>query len=66
MKRTHKTGVVFAFLASAAAWSTPLPAAEAQKPPLDLASPFGDGAALQRGLEVPVWGWQDNKQMTRI
>lgn len=24
---------------------------------LELASPFADGAVLQRGMEVPVWGW---------
>lgn len=27
--------------------------------PLELASPFADGAVLQRGMEVPVWGWAD-------
>ena len=34
---------------------SPLTAMAAQ--PLELASPFVDGAVLQRGMEVPVWGW---------
>ena len=35
----------------------PLAAAVAQKPPLELASPFVDDMILQRGMKVPVWGW---------
>ena len=29
----------------------------AEKQPLELASPFVDDAVLQRGMDVPVWGW---------
>jgi len=34
------------------------PAPEAPpKPPIELGTPFGDNMVLQRGKEVPVWGW---------
>jgi len=32
-------------------------AENAEKRPLELASPFVDGAVLQRDMKVPVWGW---------
>lgn len=34
-----------------------LPAAEAEKPSIELGAPFSDSAILQRGMPVPVWGW---------
>ena len=36
---------------------SPLAAIAAQKPPLELASPFVDDMILQREMKVPVWGW---------
>ena len=32
-------------------------AENAEKRPLELASPFVDGAVLQRDMQAPVWGW---------
>ena len=34
-----------------------LPPATAAEPALELAAPFTSNAILQRGVEVPVWGW---------
>jgi len=45
-----------ALLLSALAAHTAEAAAEA-KPGLELGAPFVDGAVLQRGMPVPVWGW---------
>jgi len=36
-----------------------LPVIAAGAQALELASPFADGAVLQRGMEVPVWGWAE-------
>ena len=33
--------------------------AVAESQVLELASPFVDDAILQRGMEVPVWGWAE-------
>jgi len=37
----------------------PLGAAAAETQPLELGPPFLDNMILQRGMEVPVWGWAD-------
>jgi hypothetical protein len=37
--------------------TAPLPAAETEKPAIELGTPFSDSAILQRGMPVPVWGW---------
>lgn len=36
-----------------------LPASLISATALELASPFADNAILQRGMEVPVWGWDE-------
>jgi hypothetical protein len=36
---------------------SPLAPIAAQKPPLELASPFVNDMILQREMKVPVWGW---------
>lgn len=57
MKHHLTIGAALAFLLLTAAPLAQLSAAQAEKPALELASLFVDGAVLQRGLEVPVWGW---------
>ncbi len=48
-----------AFLFAAASLFSPFFAEAAPSPSLELASPFVDGAILQRQMEVPVWGWAE-------
>lgn len=33
---------------------------------LELASPFVDGAVLQRGMDVPVWGWAEPSKIVTV
>ena len=67
MKQDHKTRRAFArftIALTAALLLSPLAASAAAKKPaekpapaIELGTPFGDNAVLQRDVEVPVWGW---------
>lgn len=45
--------------ASAAPAKKKAAAADSEPPAVELGAPFVDHAVLQRGMEVPVWGWAD-------
>ena len=67
MKQDRKTRRAFArftIALTAALLLSPLAASAAAKKPaekpapaIELGTPFGDNAVLQRDVEVPVWGW---------
>jgi hypothetical protein len=67
MKQDHKTRRAFArftIALTAALLLSPLAASAAATKPaaktapaIELGTPFGDNAVLQRDVKVPVWGW---------
>ena len=57
MKPSQRTGLASVLMA-ALLISLPLADAAGRRP-LEVASPFVDGAILQREMNVPVWGWAE-------